>query len=157
MRLKFGMRGIAAYLIDDLCQETLARVLAAMHGGKLQSDDRLGAFVWSVSEYVFREFSRQEQRTSAGELPDVADGRRSIAEDLVQQERKEIVRQMLGRLPKRERAVLRMVFYEDVPKDEICRQLGIAPKTIPVLVGRARQMLKERLRPAGPRNLMKPA
>ena len=50
--------------VDDLCQETLLRVLAGLYGEhQLRNPGSLGAFVAAVGKNVYREFCRAGRRT----------------------------------------------------------------------------------------------
>jgi RNA polymerase sigma-70 factor (ECF subfamily) len=54
-----------------------------------------------------------------------------------------MVRQVLEKLPERDRTILRAVFLEEREKDEVCREIGVTRDYIRVLLHRAKQSFRE--------------
>ena len=63
--------------------------------------------------------------------------------DPLLQETDELVRRTLEELPSKDRELLRMVFYEDIDRADICRNFRISPQYLRVLVHRAKARLRE--------------
>src|SRR5262249_33665882 len=103
-------------LIEDLRQETLLRVLTAIkQDGSLRSPESLGGFVNSVCNHVLYEMCRHNAKYRTTELGayDVSDQHGTVEAELVTEERRREVRRVLNVLPKKDRELLRLVFYED--------------------------------------------
>jgi RNA polymerase sigma-70 factor (ECF subfamily) len=54
-----------------------------------------------------------------------------------------MVRQVLEELPERDRTILRAVFLEEREKDEVCREIGVTRDYIRVLLHRAKHSFRE--------------
>ena len=134
-------------LIEDLRQETFVRVLTALKTKKgLQSPESLGAFVNSVCNNLLFEMYRRDAQQRHVEMDDgfdPADGRASTESDMVTEERCQEVRQVLEELPPKDRDLLRMVFYEDIDRDQICRSFRVEREYLRVLMHRAKLRFRE--------------
>jgi len=140
-------------LVEDACQETLLRVLRYFRSGKaLDSPERLPAFVHSVCHNVTLEIIRG--RTRYAQMPDdgydCADTREDAYSGMVTEERKKLVREILSRLPKKDRELLRLALLEETDKDELCRRFGATEQYLRVLLHRARGRFRTALFQTGP-------
>jgi RNA polymerase sigma-70 factor (ECF subfamily) len=148
LSIKLRARCCQAQTIEDLRQETFLRVLVALQTKNcLRSPESLGAFVNTVCQNLLFEMYRSNSRTQLG-LPehlDIPDERASTESELVTEDRKRQVRQGLQDLPSKDRELLRLVFYEEADKDEICRRFSVDRQYLRVLVHRAKSRLREAL------------
>lgn len=147
LKLRTRVRSVTA--IDDIRQETFLRVFRTLREkGGLRHPERLGAFVNSVCNNVMFESFRADARFSP--LPEdeaePEDKNYNLHEELVSEERKQAVQQVLDRLAPVDRDILRMLFYEDADKQEICRVMGVDRNYLRVLLFRARLHFKAALR-----------
>jgi RNA polymerase sigma-70 factor (ECF subfamily) len=134
--------------IDDVRQETLLRVLFALRRkGGISQPDRLGAFVNSTCNHVLLELFRAQARTvpMPEDSPEQADETPSAESELISQERLRTVRRILSEMPDKDRQILTLLFYQDTPKDEICRQFHVDRGYLRVLLHRARKRFRELL------------
>lgn len=144
--IKLRARRYASDVIDDIRQETFARVFQTLRADGLRHPERIGAFVNTVCNYVTLEFGRAGARldpitTEAG----IADESARSEQDLLTAEAQQEVRNVLNELTPQNRRLLTMLFVEERSKDEICRQLGVAREYLRVLLFRARAEFKERM------------
>lgn len=135
-------------LAADACQETLLRALKYLHSGKhLDHPERLPAFVGAVCHNVTREMLRSENRCS--QISESDQERAGTGGDphahLVTQERKQLVREVLAQLPRRDRDLLRCAFLREMDRAELCRRFGVSEAYLRVLLYRARVHFKARL------------
>lgn len=121
--------------IEDVRQEVLVRVLMKLD--ELQDSRKLGAFVYSVCDLVLKEWYRrtQSQAPSAEEI-DVP-GETNTEEELIANESREHVRKVLGSMSARDADLLRELFFEETPKDQICQKFGVDRPYLRVLIHRA--------------------
>jgi RNA polymerase sigma-70 factor (ECF subfamily) len=134
--------------IDDVRQETLLRVLFALRRkGGVAQPERLGAFVSSTCNHVLLELFRAQSRTVPMPIdpPERADEAPSAESELIGQERKDTVRRVLAELPEKDQQVLKLLFYQDTPKDEVCRQFQVDRGYLRVLLYRAKKRFRELL------------
>jgi len=150
LSLKLRSRRLDSDKAGDVRQETLYRVLKVLRvGGGVSHPERFGAFVNSVCNNVLLELGRHSAREpGAGENPpDVPDQAMDVERSLITSERKKTVREILDRLPPKDREILRLVFFEEADREEICRKLNVEPGHLRVLLHRA----KARFQTAGAR------
>jgi RNA polymerase sigma-70 factor (ECF subfamily) len=140
--LKLRVRRLSAAMIDDVRQETLLRVLKALRrGAGVSQPERFGAFVNSVCNNVLLEFfNKQSRQPSALEDGvDPPDDRVDMDASLVTQERKRMVAEILGGLGSKDREILRLVFFEEARREDICEKLGVGAEYLRVLLHRAKE------------------
>jgi RNA polymerase sigma-70 factor (ECF subfamily) len=135
-------------LAEDACQETLLRVFHYFRSGKrLESPERLPAFVHTVCHNVTLEMIRSKTRYS--QLPetgyDPPDSGSGPHGQLVTQERKALVGDILAGLPERDRDLLRMAMLEEVDKAELCKRFDASEEYLRVLLHRARGRFRDEL------------
>jgi RNA polymerase sigma-70 factor, ECF subfamily len=146
VQLKLRSRVKSPHAIEDLKQETFARVFAALRTeGKLRQPERLGAFVNSVCNNVLLEHYRSGSREDSiedEEHTDFPDTSVDILGFVEHKQMAENVRQILEELPERDRRVLREIFLEERDKDAVCRDFGVDRDYLRVLLHRARLAFK---------------
>jgi RNA polymerase sigma-70 factor, ECF subfamily len=129
---------------DDICQETLLRVLESVRRGRVEHPERLGAYVLAVSNNVIREYFRGDRRFV--QLPErqeeVPSARLSVESELLNEERKDLMRRALAELGAKDQALLGRICSEDQDKDAICRDFGVTREYLRVLLHRARARLR---------------
>jgi RNA polymerase sigma-70 factor (ECF subfamily) len=141
LSLKLRSRRIDADLAGDIRQETLYRVLKVLRQGKgVSQPERFGAFVNSVCNNVLLEMGRKAAKSpdTVEDAPEIPDRSIDLERSVITAERKRTVKKILDELPKKDRDILRMVFYEEADRDEICRRLNVEPGHLRVLLHRAK-------------------
>jgi RNA polymerase sigma-70 factor (ECF subfamily) len=144
--LKLRRRLRSPELLEDVMQETLLRVLQTLRvKGGLQHPERLGAFVNSVCNNVLLEHLRSERKYNVrGEdAPDMVDERIDLDAPLVNLERTRQVKGILDELSEKDRKLLRMIYFEEKDKDEVCHELGVDSAYLRVLVHRAKGRFRD--------------
>jgi len=146
IQLKLRSRLHSPQAIEDVRQETFARVFAALRKeGRIRQPERLGAFVNSLCNNVLLEYYRSSQRDSSIEDEEDQDFPArdvDIFGALVSKQMGEKVREILEELPERDRRLLREIFIEERDKDEVCRDFGVDRDYLRVLLYRAKQSFK---------------
>ena len=145
LRIKLRARMLAPETVDELRQETLTRVVAALRTqGGIRQPDRFGAFVNSICNNVLLEFYRSSSR--AQPLEDFhlekTDKVLDLEGLLVTRETHEQVRTILEALPERDRQLLRAIFFEEKNKDEVCQTFGVDRGYLRVLLHRAKDKFR---------------
>lgn len=126
--------------LNDIRQETLYRVLKKIYENKIDNPASLRSFVYGVCERVKWEYARGEWRLAqdeGDEFPEVSDERTPADGPARQAEMRDIVRQVLGKLPEKDRKILVALFLDDKDRDEICRELDITRDNFRVVLHRA--------------------
>lgn len=146
IRLKLGRRLRSLSAIEDVRQETFARVWVALRDEQcIRRPERLGAFVNSVCNNVLREHYRRDSK----EVPignevgiNVPDPSISVDEAIDNAQTQKRVRHILTRLAERDRLLLAAVFLDERDKDEVCRTFGVNREYLRVLLYRARKSFR---------------
>ena len=147
IQLKLRSRVNSPHTVEDLRQETFARVFAALRSeGRLRQPERLGAFVNSVCNNVLLEHYRSQKRAT-GTIDDeteatVASREPSALSLLEAKDTERVVRQILNELTERDRRLLQAVLLDERDKDEVCAEFGISREYLRVLLHRAKQSFK---------------
>jgi len=146
MLLKLRSRFLPREAIEDIRQDTFLRVLTALRKeGGIQEPERLGSFVNSVCNNVTFEYHRASSRhvTLDEKEHDQPSAEIDMESALVTAEARHHVREVLDRLPAKDRDILRALFLKEHPKDEICKAFGIDRGYLRVLVHRAKERFRE--------------
>jgi RNA polymerase sigma-70 factor (ECF subfamily) len=145
LQLKLRSRLHSPQAIEDVRQETFARVLIALRKDKIRQPDRLGAFVNSMCNNVLLEYYRSSGRDSSIEDEEDQDFPAKPVDMLgaiAARQMEEKVREILEELPERDRRLLREVFLDERDKDEVCREFGVDRDYLRVLLHRAKLAFK---------------
>lgn len=145
IQLKLRSRLNSPQAIEDVRQETFARVFAALRGGKIRQPDRLGAFVNSMCNNVLLEHYRSSSRQDSlddEEQPEIPDAKVDVLGAVANKQMAEKVREILEEMPERDRRLLREVFLEERDKDDVCNDFGVDREYLRVLLHRAKQVFK---------------
>ncbi len=141
LRIKLRSRLQSFHAIDDVCQETFARVFAVLRKDQgLRQPERLGAFVNSVCNHVLLEQYRSASRSE--ELPELPATGMDALEVVSARQITTKVREILLGLPARDRDLLHAVFLEERDRDDVCREFGVDREYLRVLLHRAKQEFK---------------
>jgi RNA polymerase sigma factor (sigma-70 family) len=123
---------------EDIRSETFLRVIQAIRGNQLRSKASLPAFILGVTRNVMNELYAR-RRAGANDVP--ADGIdlpvASHEQLFLDREARAAVRETIQQLRPRERAVLRMHFYDELPTPEVASRVRIAPERVRLVKSRA--------------------
>jgi RNA polymerase sigma-70 factor, ECF subfamily len=144
LQLKLRSRRLPPDTVDDLRQETFARVLRSIRSENgVREANRLGSFVNSVCNHVLLEFYRAGSKRVPLESShfEIQDKVVNVEKMAITEQNRAIVRKLLTELPQRDQAILRAILDER-SKDDICRQFGVSRDYLRVLVHRAKEKFR---------------
>jgi RNA polymerase sigma-70 factor (ECF subfamily) len=146
IQLKLRSRLQSPQAIEDLRQETFARVFSVLRGPTgMRQPDRLGAFVNSTCNNVLLEHYRSSARNAPIDdeedlkIPDTA---MDVVSIIAHKQMEQKVREILDELPERDRRVLKEIFIEERDKDDVCKDFGVDRNYLRVLLHRAKQSFR---------------
>lgn len=144
LRIRLRARRVAPDVIDDVVQETLLRVMRIVVQCGVRRPECFGSFVNSICNNIMLEYYRvaaknQPMENANAEVPDKVLDLEGL---LVTEETARRVRRILDDLPKRDRNILRSMFFEEKEKDAICAEHGIERDYLRVLVHRAKDKFR---------------
>ncbi len=148
IQIKLRSRLPSREAIEDARQETFTRFFVALRKEKILQPERLGSFVNSICNNVLKEQYRSGARDTSLDEDD-SDKEKdlpaqdiSVLDHLESKEAVEKVREILDKLPERDRRLLREIFLEERDKDAVCRDFGVDREYLRVLLHRAKKAFK---------------
>ena len=145
IHIKLRSRLKSPSAIEDVRQETFARFFVNLRADKIKEPERLGAYVNSMCNNVLREQYRSSARHSSledEEPQDFPDKGKNLVDIIASKQTENKVREILEKLPERDRRLLREVFLDERDKDEVCRDFGVDREYLRVLLHRAKKLFK---------------
>ncbi len=146
LHLKLRSRLRSPQAIEDVRQETFARVFSSLRKGSvLRQPEKLGAFVNTVCNNVLFEHYRASARSDSlddeGQPELLATGMDALSHVTAEQ-LKTKVREILVDMAPRDRDLIQAVFLDEKDRDEVCREFGVDREYLRVLLFRAKQDFK---------------
>ena len=136
---------------EDVRAETFLRVFQALRQDKLRAPEALPSFILGIARNVIREHIRRKYKSEP--LDDNARepaGDASPESAFLDEEARSAVREVAGTLKPREREFLRLYYYEELPREEIARSLGIKEERLRLIKSRALQRFRDAYRKLRP-------
>jgi RNA polymerase sigma factor (sigma-70 family) len=129
---------------EDVRAETFLRVIQAVRGNQVRSAEALPAFILGVTRNVLRElYVRRRQVADDISNENVHLVTASHEHLFLDREVRLAIEKTIKRLKSRERAILRMCFYDELPTEEIARRMSIAPERVRLMKSRALKHFRE--------------
>jgi RNA polymerase sigma-70 factor (ECF subfamily) len=143
LRIKLKSRRLAPHTIDDIMQDTFMRALEKVNAHEVRDPTRLGAYINGICKNLifehFRRVAPYETLKEGFDVPDAID-----LEHVVEvNEIKKRVRQVLAKMPERDREILKAIYLDERNKDEICREHGVDRGYLRVLLHRALKLFRD--------------
>ncbi|HEU4888389.1 MAG TPA: sigma-70 family RNA polymerase sigma factor [Thermoanaerobaculia bacterium] len=146
LTLMLRRRGVPSDEREDIIQITHLRVINELRYGKgIRDGHAFGGWVHAICTHVAQELERKRRETV--EVPEeLASKDEGALRQLLTKETEARVRRALQSLAtkeKRDADILRELFFQDRPKDEICRRHGVDRGYLRVLVHRALKKFRD--------------
>ena len=128
---------------EDVMEDTFAHLVA--HGGDFRDEGSIRAWLYKVAHNKAINYLRRHKReVPLGDVEQVLYGG-SLEEDLIRQERNEVLYLCLQRLPKQYREVLQLRYLDGFNQAQISSITGLSAKQVYNCLHRGRVALKEYL------------
>jgi RNA polymerase sigma-70 factor, ECF subfamily len=128
---------------EDARAETFLRVLQAIREDRVKTPDALASFTLGTTANIIREISRRNRKTSSLADSGIEDAEDHAWAPFLDLDARRTIEQVARRLKPRERAFLRMYYYEEQPQEEIARSLGIKEERVRLIKSRALKSFRE--------------
>jgi RNA polymerase sigma-70 factor (ECF subfamily) len=138
----FGLKHLADRgAADDLAQQVMLVVITRLRAGEVREPDQIGSFVLGTSRMMAIGYKRNERRRAAlharfDARDEAVDASRDLALDCAR------IAPCLAAIRERERAILLLSYYAEMPAPEIAKALGTTAGA--VRVGRHRALASMR-------------
>lgn len=127
---------------SDLMQQVMLTTIERLRAGALREPERLSSFVFGICRMLVLELRRGQARRDSL--------LQTYGEDLIPSEPPEPpelragrLAECLQRLSERERSVLMMTFYDDLPAEELARLLELSPGNVRIIRHRGLKRLRD--------------
>ncbi len=124
----------------DLMQQVMLVMIERLRAGALREPERLASFVFGICRRVVLELRRGHARRDRL-LQTYGDALAPPEAPLPNLDQSRLA-QCLAHLAERERTVLLLTFYDDMPADELARELDLSPANVRVIRHRSLARLR---------------
>jgi RNA polymerase sigma-70 factor (ECF subfamily) len=138
----------SSFRADDVRSETMIRVISAIRDGRLRLPDALPGFVLQTARNVIQEQHRHDRRHVALDQPDAAvpEPAAPIQPESVDRHVARALRRAIGALNSRDRLCLRLHYFDELPREEVAKRLGVSEERVRLVKSRALQRFREAYR-----------
>ena len=125
---------------EDLMQQVMVLMIERLRSGALREPDRLASFVFGICRMVVLDLRRGEARREQllNTYGDILQPSAPSAPELDNRR----LAYCLERLPDRDRIVLLMTFYDDMPAEKLARELELSRENVRVIRHRGLKRLR---------------
>lgn len=136
------------FAAEDLSQDTFKKVLEKIRAGELRDPERLSGYVCAVARFVaidhVRRANKLTKREASLDAEDISDNAPSPLDEILNQERTRVVRQIISELKiPRDRKLLFRYYVAEEDKDKICADLHLTRVQFNNVISRATARFKE--------------
>lgn len=124
----------------DLMQQVMLTMIERLRAGSLREPDRLASFVFGICRMVVLDLRRGQARRDR--LLETYGEALTPPEAPAPNLDHTRLAQCLERLPERERTVLLLTFYDDMPAEALARELALSPANVRVIRHRGLEHLR---------------
>jgi RNA polymerase sigma-70 factor, ECF subfamily len=133
--------------VKEVVQEVLIRIFKGVHSFK--GDCKLSTWIYRIT---FNESMRYLQKTASRTttpldlVEDIPAPDTCALQGLLSKEQKNIIKTCIGELPPGFRETVMLHYFEDMKLEEIALKLNIPQGTVHSRIGRAREMLRDKIK-----------
>jgi RNA polymerase sigma-70 factor (ECF subfamily) len=137
----YGLRHLRSdAAATDLMQQVMLMMIERLRAGALREPERLASFVFGMCRMVVLDLRRGNHRRE--QLLETYGEALSPPETPPPNPDRERLARCLERLPERERTILLMTFYDDLPAEDLARELNLTPANVRVIRHRGLERLR---------------
>lgn len=129
---------------EDVAQEAMLRLFRAAPGWQ-PGQAQVSTWLYRVTANLCTDRLRKRRVLPLDDVPEMADGQRSVADVLMAADRQAALERALGHLPERQRLAVVLRHLEGLANPEIARIMEIGTEAVESLVARGKRNLKEAL------------
>lgn len=138
----YGLRHLRSEAAaSDLMQQVMLMVIEHLRAGALREPEKLGSFVFGICRMVVLELRRGQARRERL-LETYGDALLPPETSQPNPDDRRLAHCLEG-LPERERTVLLMTFYDDMPADALARELNLSTANVRVIRHRGLERLRK--------------
>jgi RNA polymerase sigma-70 factor (ECF subfamily) len=127
--------------VDDLFQETWIRVVRSAH--RYDPAQRFSAWLFAIAWNLVKDRWAKRAPNAEVDLAAMVSPERSPEERVLEGDRAERVRDMVGRLPERLAQAILLRYFEELSEKEVAARLGIPVGTVKSRIHNALRLMRE--------------
>lgn len=129
---------------EDVVNEILTQVLEKVRNGEFRGESSLGTFIYTVTSRRIVDFIRQKTKIlKSGPEPAVPP---DPLESLESSERAAQLARNIRQLKPKYRDVLFLFYFQEHPREEVARRLGITPSKVSERLHYAQKLLRKKIK-----------
>lgn len=129
---------------EDIVNEILMQAIEKVRSGEFRGESSLGTFLYTITSRRIVDFIRAKTRVlqHAPEPAPFADPQ----EEVEAKERARVIREAINRLKPKYRDVIYLYYFQELPREEVARKLGISPHQVSERVNYAVKLVRKEVR-----------
>jgi RNA polymerase sigma-70 factor (ECF subfamily) len=129
-------------LATDICQETFLKAWKAFSAFKVKDGGTVQAYFFRIARNLIIDLSRKKKEFSLTFYEDIV-GDEDVNQNIDREDEIKKMKQVLAKLPEKERQILLLRYFEDLSHKETAKILGIKEGALRVRTTRLLKKLKE--------------
>ena len=129
---------------EDVVNEILTQAIEKVQGGEFRGESSIGTFIYTIASRRIIDYIRQKTRVlkHAPEPIPYPDPHESVES----RERAEQISEVIRHLKPKFQKVIYLYYYQELPREEVARELGISPRRVSERVNYALKLVRKSLR-----------
>lgn len=129
---------------EDIVNEILTQAIEKVQSGEFRGESSIGTFIYTIASRRIVDYIRQKTRVlrHAPEPNPFPDPHESVES----RERAEQISEVIRHLKPKFQKVLYLYYYQELPREEVARELGISPRRVSERVNYALKLVRKSLR-----------
>jgi RNA polymerase sigma-70 factor (ECF subfamily) len=129
---------------EDVVNEILTQAIEKVQSGEFRGDSSIGTFIYTIASRRIVDYIRQKTRVlrHAPEPNPYPDPHESVET----RERADQISEVIRSLKPKFQKVIYLYYYQELPRDEVARELGISPRRVSERVNYALKLVRKGLR-----------
>jgi RNA polymerase sigma-70 factor (ECF subfamily) len=129
---------------EDVVNEILTQAIEKVQSGEFRGDSSIGTFIYTIASRRIVDYIRQKTRVlrHAPEPNPYPDPHESVET----RERADQISEVIRHLKPKFQKVLYLYYYQELPREEVARELGISPRRVSERVNYALKLVRKNLR-----------
>ncbi len=129
---------------EDVANEVITQVIEKVKNGEFRGESSIGTFIYTITSRRIVDFIREKTKIlrHAPEPTGYPDPHESVES----REKAAQIADIVKNLKPKFREVLDLYYYQDLPREDVARELGIPPRRVSERVNYALKLIKKNLK-----------
>ncbi len=139
---------------EDVVNEVLTQAIEKVQSGEFRGESSIGTFIYTIASRRIVDYIRQKTRVlkHAPEPRPFPDPH----QDVESRERAEQISEAIRQLKPKFQKVLYLYYYQELPREEVARELGLSPRRVSERVNYALKLVRKSLKTPAANSIFPP-